>query len=94
MTREIYDLRNPEMVKEPSESMATRIWERSDASSKAMFQPYKASAMQQWVNEMYKEDWTEGKKPDFETRPNNAGESNERTRGRARVRAAVQNDIR
>ena len=72
VTKEIYDLRNPEMVKEPSESMATRIWERSDASSKAMFQPYKASAMQQWVNEMYEEDWEEGRKPDFETRPNNA----------------------
>ena len=37
-----------------------------------MFQPYKASAMQQWVNEMYKEKREEGRKPDIETRLVNA----------------------
>jgi hypothetical protein len=56
----------PEMASIPTESLATRIGDKSDASTKAMFTPYKVRAKKQWIGKVYEEDWEEGKPPDFE----------------------------
>ena len=66
LTKEVYDLKHPEMERIPTERAASAMTDRSDASTKAMFIPYKERSKKQWIGKVYKEKWEEGKKPVFE----------------------------
>jgi hypothetical protein len=64
--REIYELKHPEVTREPSEREARAMYERSEVCTRAMFSTYKSRAKQQWVNTVKKATWEEGKEPTFQ----------------------------
>jgi hypothetical protein len=72
LTQEVYALKNPEMERIPTANMASRMTDRSDASTKAMFTPYKARSKKQWIGKVYKEKWKEGQAPVFEAQAEDA----------------------
>ena len=71
LTQEVYSLKNPEMERIPTAKVARGMTDRSDASTKAMFTPYKARSKKQWIGKVYKEKWKEGAKPVFEDQTEN-----------------------
>ena len=72
LAREVYALKKTEIERILIESMARRMTDRSDASTKAMFTPYKARSKKQWIGKVYIEKWKEGKQPVFETQTEDA----------------------
>ena len=63
--KELLSLERPE-IKLDEKDTATRMADRSDRCTRAMFQSYKASASQQWVNEMKKAlKWEDGEEPSY-----------------------------
>ena len=63
--REIFELRHPEVTKEPTAEKATYMRDRAEVSTKAMFATYQTRSNQQWINKVKKADWQEGVDPQF-----------------------------
>jgi hypothetical protein len=72
LTQEVYALKNPEMERIPTANVASKMTDRSDASTKAMFTPYKTRSKKQWIGKVYKEKWKEGQTPAFKTQTEDA----------------------
>jgi hypothetical protein len=71
LAKEVYELKHPEMERIPTARAARGMTDRSDASTKAMFTPYKTRSKKQWIGKVYKEKWKEGAKPAFEDQTEN-----------------------
>ena len=81
--REIFELRHPEVTKEPTAEKATYMRDRAEVSTKAMFATYQTRSNQQWINKVKKADWKEGVDPQF------AGTTEKVEQVGGRVREAV-----
>ena len=60
-----------EMERIPTARAARGMTDRSDASTKAMFTPYKTRSKKQWIGKVYKQKWKEGARPAFEDQTEN-----------------------
>jgi len=66
IVREIYELKHPETIREASTHEASRMYEKSEVCTKAMFSTFKSRAKQQWINEISIADkWEEGREPTY-----------------------------
>ena len=63
LKREIYKLQHPEAEHLASPARAKKMTDRSDKCSLPFFQTYKDVNKQQWVNQIHKAEWEEGKEP-------------------------------
>ena len=69
--KELFELQNPEVLREPTPEECKQMYDRSEMCSKAMFSTYKQRANQQWINSVKVSDWVEGQPPNFTGRTTN-----------------------
>ena len=63
LNKELYELRNPEVLNPPTDREGFQMYERAEVCSRAMFSTYKDKAKQNWVGKLRKAQWEEGKEP-------------------------------
>ena len=64
--KEIFELRHPEVTREPTAEKATFMRDKAEVSTRAMFATYKTRSNQQWINKVKRAEWKEGVDPTFE----------------------------
>ena len=63
LKRDIYKLQHPEAEHLASPARAKKMSDRSDKCTLPFFQTYSEVQKQQWVNQVHKAKWEEGKEP-------------------------------